>query len=438
MQLPLTDFDTAFNHVLQELPLDIVASAKDFDALVRARKVKDHSDLLRLIFLYSGVDLSLREVAANFTLLNEKITDQAVANRLKGCLAWLKAMVSKMYKVVPAELNLAWRLVVVDASHCSMPTKGGEQYRIHLAINLETLEIIELEATPISKGEKLSNFEFQATDLVIADAGYCRTEQMIDCIAELLLRVSPGNCLLYSETGEKIVLAQEVEGLAECCYKSIEGYLKVRGKEGKEKSRRVRVIIYRMTEAEAEKARRRKKKKRKGSKQIRPETIYLAGFVIVITTLGEEVIRAEEVLQIYRCRWQVEIVIKRFKSILNVDKMRSRKGVMAEVWLQGKMLYVLIIMRRSRELERRIGEEIKIREEEEERELTSWRIIKMEKARIDEQIRGIREWEEKRMKQSIEVLKERRRKRKLQVVPIEIRRRIKEMEIEDKEMRKAA
>src|SRR4249920_1891766 len=78
MQLPLLDPDTLFEELLQDLPPATMQMARDFKAFVRAKKIKTPEHLLRLVFLYCGLDQSLREVAGTFTMLYESITDQSV------------------------------------------------------------------------------------------------------------------------------------------------------------------------------------------------------------------------------------------------------------------------------------------------------------------------------------------------------------------------
>src|SRR5499425_3726542 len=96
MQLPLTDPDTLFEELLQDLPSEAVQMARTFKAFVRAKKVKTPAHLLRVVFLYCGLDKPLREVAGTFTALYESITDQAVAERLRACGPWVQAMLRRM------------------------------------------------------------------------------------------------------------------------------------------------------------------------------------------------------------------------------------------------------------------------------------------------------------------------------------------------------
>ena len=92
MQSPLTNADTLFEQLLQDLPPETLQLAREFKAFVRAKKVKTPEQLLRLVLLYGGLDKPLREVAGTFAVLYEPLTDQSVAERLRACGPWVKAM----------------------------------------------------------------------------------------------------------------------------------------------------------------------------------------------------------------------------------------------------------------------------------------------------------------------------------------------------------
>ena len=80
MSLPLPASDIAFEQFLQELPEDYEASAREFKAFCRARKIKSPADLLQVVMCYCGLDQVLREVAGTFTLMQEAISDTAIHN----------------------------------------------------------------------------------------------------------------------------------------------------------------------------------------------------------------------------------------------------------------------------------------------------------------------------------------------------------------------
>ena len=52
--------------------------------------------------------------------------------------------------------------------------------------------------------------------------------------------------------------------------------------------------------------------------------LFLAGWVLVFTTLAPAVLSAQTIMALYRCRWQVELAIKRWKSVLAMDALRAK------------------------------------------------------------------------------------------------------------------
>ena len=103
MQLPLTDPDTLFEELLQDLPPETAHMAREFKAFVRAKKIKTPEQLLRVVLLYCGLDKPLREVAGTFTALYESITDQSVAERLRACGPWVQALLRGMLPLSPVD-----------------------------------------------------------------------------------------------------------------------------------------------------------------------------------------------------------------------------------------------------------------------------------------------------------------------------------------------
>src|SRR5207253_9628850 len=69
----------------------------------------------------------------------------------------------------------------------------------------------------------------------------------------------------------------------------------------------------------------------------------------VLTTLSPVVLSPQTSMALSRYRWHVEIAIKRWKSVLDVDALRAKAtSPLAEVWLHGTWLYALMLERRMR------------------------------------------------------------------------------------------
>ncbi len=173
MQLPLTNPDTLFEELLQDLPPATTHMAREFKAFVRAKKVKTPEQLLRVVFLYCGLDKPLREVAGTFTALYESITDQSVAERLRACGPWVKALLRRMLPMAaPESLHTEWRFVVIDASSIQAPGATGTDHRLHIAMDLVSLQFLEVMVSDVHTGKTLKHFTLAPGDVVVADRGY--------------------------------------------------------------------------------------------------------------------------------------------------------------------------------------------------------------------------------------------------------------------------
>src|SRR5262244_2564010 len=159
MQLPPTDPEMLFEELLQDLPPETVSMAREFKAFARARKIKTPEQLLRVVLLYCGVDKSLREVAGTLTALYETITDQAVAERWRACGPWVPAMLRRMLPRLQEDIRPAGhRFVVIDASSIQAPGATGTDHRLHIAMDLWSLQFLEVVVSDVHTGETLKHF----------------------------------------------------------------------------------------------------------------------------------------------------------------------------------------------------------------------------------------------------------------------------------------
>ena len=212
MQLPLTDPDTLFEELLQDLPSETVQMARAFKAFVRAKKVKTPAQLLRVVFLYCGLDKPLREVAGTFTALYESMTDQSVAERLRACGPWVKAMLRRMLPMAPVEtLPAGRRFVVIDASTMQAPGATGTDHRLHIAMDLRTLQFVEGLVSDVHTGETLKHVSLGAGDVAVAARGYAHAQRSAQTILGLSAGAGQGQsrenagkvCAMWMRGGQK-------------------------------------------------------------------------------------------------------------------------------------------------------------------------------------------------------------------------------------------
>lgn len=415
MQQPSLDPDILFEELLQDLSPESIEMARSLNAFVRAKKVKTPEQLFRLALLYCGLDYSLRSVASTFTLLYEPIVDQSVSDRLRACGPWLKAMLPRMVALPPlCKLPEGRRYLAVDGSSIQAPGAKQTDYRLHICMNLVSLELVEVLVSDVHTGESLRHFTFAPGDVVVADRGYIHPKAMADAVshgADLVLRLNPFSVVLGDGAGQPFGLCRALKGQRSETIRSFEvtvgsscGAVKTKGW----------LHAYRLHPEQASRARRKcRQRHKKGSPK--SDTLFLAGWVLVFTTLSPQVLSASAILTLYRCRWQIELTIKRWKSVLDVDALRARaNGPLAEVWLHGKLVYALMVEGRMR---RKLGDSWGRLDGE--RTATWWRAWGLLKDEMKPMINGSMCWKASAWKASLKVLAERPRRRKLQQLPPE-------------------
>jgi hypothetical protein len=415
MQLPPPDAATLFEELLQDLPPETVQMAREFKAFARARKIKTPQQLLRVVLFYCGLDTSLRGVAGNMTALYGPLTEQSVAERLRACGPWVKAVRRKMLpQPSRAALPPGWRCVVIDASSMQAPGATGIDYRLPISMDLVSLAFLEVSITDVQTGETLQNLSLGPGDVAVTDRGYAHAAGMAYAVARgaaLLVRLHPFSVVLGDAAGEPLPLCEALKRQRADPIRTLP--VVIRSSSGADEVRGW-VHAYRLRPEQAHRARQAcRKRPKKGAPKA--ETRSLAGWVRVLTTLSPEGLSPQPILAVYRCRWQVERAIKRWKSVLDVDALRANaQSPLAAVWLHGKLLYALMIERCGR---RHLGESWSRLDQE--RVATWWRVWGMLKDEITPMVTGALCWKQEAWEACLKGLAERPRRRTLQQLPAE-------------------
>ena len=414
MQLSTHD-KSALDDLIKNLPSDYQQTAIDTKAFLRARKIMSPMELMHLVLMYCGIDQVLREVAGNFTLISESITDTAIQKRLEACEPWLKMILEQMWFTGISKLPGNLRLILIDGSSLSVPGADGTSYRLHIAIDLVRLSIVHIEVTNKHVGESLKHFQLQEGDIVVVDRGYNHPQEIINISDQgvlITLRLNPNSMRLYSVGGKQKINVSKILLEAKADQVCFEAWITNKAKHY------VKVWIHAQRLPESLRAEaRRKCKSNSKSKNLKQETLMYAEWKMVLTTVPKEVLDSDTILELYKLRWQVELYIKRLKSLLNIDKLRSKEGSkLNTVWIYGKLLFTTLLMKRT-DKKFSVGGI----EPEKTRDTTPWRFWKMIRDEMKSIILAVASWKNRQYSAAVEVMKERSRKRKLQSLPLKVK-----------------
>lgn len=207
-------------------------------------------------------------------------------------------------------------------------------------MDLFSLSCSWFNITEETTGETLKNFELNQNDLVIADRAYATISGIEYCLAnnaDFLLRVRNNAFKIYDEKENELKFVDLLKNVYGEC-ESFNVYYKNSNKEMKP----LRICAVKKTKEEIKISEKnlRRKESRKQIK-ISEETKLSHQYFFVVTSLDNK-FSAEQILNLYRLRWQVEMVFKRFKSILKLGSMPTKTKSSCEAWLNCKMLIVLL------------------------------------------------------------------------------------------------
>lgn len=329
--------------ILPYLPQQIDEMAKRTGALQRKRGVCSAADLLKMLFLYASSKFSFRILAVAACALGlSAISDTAWRKHFSKAASFLREILHSMLSSIlpPADISGfggVKNVLLVDASVIRQEGKQQEQQRIHLCYSLNENRMKQVKVSDKHTAESLAHFSMKKGDLIMADAGYGTAQNYIyaqEQGADVILRITPKNFCLYDADGEKIHLIDMLKDAEKQHTEWVDlcGFCRY----GK-KSAFLRVIANRMPEEQAKKARKRTKHRAtKNQQEIGLDTIFCAGWIVLITSLGAEYC-GEEILHLYRSRWQVELLFKRFKQNFSIHTIKAGSSAYAEtetlLWL---------------------------------------------------------------------------------------------------------
>jgi hypothetical protein len=328
------------------LPRGWQRQARKTGAVRRLRGTRSITNVLRLLLLHIAGGLSIEQTCVRARELGlAQVTAMALFKRLRRSGDWLAWLCAKMMAArTPVGLAAlpGRRLLAVDASDISEPGATGSSWRLHYALALPELRCAHAVFTGSDTGESLCHLPVQAGDIVMADRAYGKRQQLawvVDRQADAVVRISPSHLPV---TEQSDVPCDWVGRLAKLKGRQ-PGEWAVRFAQGG-KTYTARVCAVRKSLAARERARHAiEVEARKKHRTVRPETWVFADYVIVLTTLPRQVLDTGGVLELYRCRWQVELAFKRLKSLLAGGSVPKSDPASARAWMQGKLLEALLV-----------------------------------------------------------------------------------------------
>jgi hypothetical protein len=318
--------------------------AYETGAFTRRRAIRSPADVLRMILIWAVAERSLREtamLAAEAGLAD--VSNVALVKRFSKAGKWLTSMLMTLIAHRPMRAATSGsRIRVIDATAISGPGGRGTDLRVHLSMQLGTNRSDSMEVTDGRGAESLDRFTFQAGEILLADSAYAHRDPLARVAAAGAFFVvrPPWSFPLENRDGTRFDLFDALGRLPEA--RPREFAVQFRDKDGH--SIACRLVAIRRTEQAATHERERvaKNSRRHGAKATDLRTLEYAGYVCLITNVPPE-LSCENVLDLFRFRWQIEMRFKDLKSVLHLADVPARSPELLEVYVLAKLLVAVVI-----------------------------------------------------------------------------------------------
>lgn len=324
--------------------------ARETGAIRRARGLSSPDVLLRVLLLHVASGLSLRSAAARASELGlAELSDVALLKRLRTSEEWLRTLAARMFGQTRFSLPAGAfprgrRFRAFDATTVEEPGATGTDWRVHFGLSLPDLRCDFYEVTDVTGGETFTRFPVAPGDVVLADRGYSHRRGVAHVLgagADVLVRLTSTGFPLTDLAGQPFDLLAHLRRL--------------RGPRPREwpvefvhdhRRHRLRLCGVRKTRLAADRTKTKiTREATKKGQQLQARTLEAAEYVVVLTSLPVAEVATARVLDLYRARWQIELVFKRMKSLMRLGHLPKRTDASSRAWLEGKLLTVLLIER---------------------------------------------------------------------------------------------
>jgi hypothetical protein len=301
-------------------------SARRCEALLRCRNIPNAAALIRMTLAYAVSDLSLKDVAAWASTMGlADISGPGFFYRLRESEGWLEQVLAQCLADEVRPGPRGFRLRAVDATVINGPGADGTEWRAHVRIAPETGTFWSVELTDEHGGEGYGRHPIEPDEVVLGDRAYSTARGIYsvhNAGAKVLARLNPHTLRVCDSDRKVIRLLSQAKKVPKTG--AIEFTILVPVPPEKDsKSHKpwpltqaiawieVRVVAARTRSGEV---------------------------IWIITTLTPAQATALQILELYRLRWQIEMLFKRLKSLLHLDNLPSRRGPTARSWMLARLL----------------------------------------------------------------------------------------------------
>lgn len=325
-------------------------SARTTGALVRARSIANGVVLLRLLLAYCLGERGLRSAAAWATAQEiADISNPALLYRLQNSVEWLEVLVAQALAKGAPKAGKGRLIRIIDGTTVpkagTAAKKSNGLWRIHAAFDLPSERFAVFELTDEKGGEQLDRIPALKDEIRIADRGFMQADRLAKLLsagADVVIRTGWKNGRWLDKDAAPLDIIALLRSRKAKKQGFIDQPISVGRKGGAPLSLRLVALrkVPEAAEAARAKARRDAQKERY---EISEATLVAAEWILIVTSLKADTFSTDDVLDLYRLRWRIELAFKRLKSLIGLEGPPGKDFRSAKAWILAHLLMSLLL-----------------------------------------------------------------------------------------------
>lgn len=335
--------------VVPLLPPDLDLQAAQLGAFERARAFAQPSDLLRGLLAYGLGLSSFRHLGAWGVLTGlADLSAKGWCTRLRNASTWLdwllKQLLARRVSLRFLSPRTRGRIKLIDATMLARQGGSGAGWRVHVAYDLLAGQLDQVTLTTHYGAESLQRYALAPGDLLVADGGYGTRAAVAVAQAaqsDVVLRIHLNSFPLEQADRQPFdALRWLPQGGADS--RSVKVWCSAKRQvAGELLSRRhqLRLLAWRLPAPARRAAQRRlRRNASQHGRSVSERALFLAGWVLLVSTLDPSVWSDAEIWRVYRARWQIEVLFKRIKQLLRGHTLRCRTEASATAAIRALLI----------------------------------------------------------------------------------------------------
>jgi hypothetical protein len=317
------------------------ALARETNAFLRPREIRNAVDLLRIVLAYCLGDGGLRSTAAWASAAGlVDISNVALLHRLRQCGDWFVVLIGRLLAEAVPQASAGRVIRIIDGT--AVPKAGAaakkqsELWRIHSAFDLPGERFGHFELTDQEEGETFDRIPVIKGEIRIGDRAYLQPDRIgtvLDKGGDVIVRAG-WKARWRDAHGDPVDLIAELRKAA------VDGVVDrpiwLARHHGAPLALRL-VAIKKPEQAAATARRKARREAQREGRQLSKHTLEAADWVILVTSLEAAQFTTADILALYRLRWRIELGFKRLKSLIGLrgppgfDERSARPYVLAHL-----------------------------------------------------------------------------------------------------------